>query len=81
MVNPILAMLQQPKAGKGGSVMDTLSMVKNLMGGGNPDQVFRSEMQRNPKFAKFVQENQNLSVDELASKAGIDPAMINMLFK
>ncbi len=61
--------------------MSVLSTVKNITSGGDPTKIVQSEMQRNPQFAQFVKEHQNMTVNDLMNQYGIDPTILQMLLK
>lgn len=54
------------------NMLNTLSQLKQMMNGQNPQAVYNSLMQNNPQFAKFVRDNQGKSLQQIAQENGID---------
>lgn len=72
MPNPIIQAMQNSK-----NLIGTLNNIKN----GNVDSVFNQMMQSNPNFRQFVNENQGMSAEQIATKYGIDMSIVNSLMK
>jgi len=47
-------------------------MIKNLMNGKNPNELYNSMLNSNPQFKKFVQDNEGKTVEEIAMAYDID---------
>ena len=59
-------------------VPNNMQMLMDLLNGKNPSQVFNTLMNSNPQFAKFVNENKNLTPEQITQKYGIDPSLLKL---
>lgn len=53
-----------------------IQMLKNLLSGKNPDEVYNYMLKNNPQFRQFVNDNRNKSIEDIALAYDID---INLL--
>ena len=51
-----------------GNQMNILSLLKSR----NPNEIFNQLLQNNPQFRKFVDENKNKSIEQIAKEHNID---------
>lgn len=49
-----------------------LSELSNFMSGKNPQLIFNTLLNGNPKFAEFVSKNKGKSIEQIASDYGVD---------
>lgn len=83
MVNPILQMLnaRNPAAKNSNNLLARVMEIKQLLSGQPVEAVYNRLLQNNPQFAQFVQQNQGKSMDDLAKEYGIDPQMLQSMFR
>lgn len=76
MPNPILQAINGMR-NPNNNILGLMSMLKS----GNPDAIFNQLKQTNPQFKKFVEDNQNKSVQQIAQENGIDINIINQFLR
>ena len=76
MNNPIATAMLKNNSNNG---LAGLSQLASIMKG-DPNKVYEEMMKTNPKFAKFVKENEGKSPEQIAKENGIDPSILE-LFK
>lgn len=76
MPNPILQAINGMR-NPNNNILSLMSMLKS----GNPDAIFNQLKQTNPQFKKFVEDNQNKSVQQIAQENGIDINVINQFLR
>ena len=76
MPNPILQAINAMR-NPNNNILGLMSMLKS----GNPDAIFNQLKQTNPQFKKFVEDNQNKSVQQIAQENGIDINVINQFLR
>ena len=76
MPNPILQAINAMR-NPNNNILGLMSMLKS----GNPDAIFNQLKQTNPQFKKFVEDNQNKSVQQIAQENGIDINIINQFLR
>lgn len=62
-------------------MMQTISNLRSMMSGKNPDAVMRMMEQKNPQFAQFVKDNEGKSPEQIANDYGLDWGMIQGFLK
>lgn len=78
MVNPILQRLNQRNAQpQMNNILNLVQMLKT----GNPQVMFNNMMQSNPQFAQFINDNQGMTPEQIASKYGVDIGAIKSLMR
>lgn len=70
-MNPIMQILNR---NSGRQVNDVMQLLQ-----GNPQQMLNNMLSSNPQFQKFVNENKDLSPQQICQKFGVDPSILNML--
>lgn len=53
-------------------------IVKDFLQGKNPNGLYEMLMKNNPQFARFVNENKNLTPEQITQKYGIDPSLLKL---
>lgn len=53
-----------------------LQMIKSLMAGKNPSDMYNTMLQTNPQFQKFVKDNEGKSVEDIALAYDIDLSIL-----
>ena len=83
MVNPILQMLnaRNPAAKNSNNLLARVMEIKQMLNSQPVEAVYNRLLRNNPQFVQFVQSNQGKSMDELAKEYGIDPQMLQSLFR
>ena len=80
-MNPLMATMGGNTTNNMQAMMQTIGNVKRMMQGGNPNTVMQMMAQQNPQFAKFMQDNQGKSPQQIAKENGLDWGMIQNLMK
>ena len=57
-------------------MMQKLNMLKNVMSGKDPQEVYNYLMQNNPQFKQFINDNQGKTIEDIALSYDIDLNMI-----
>ena len=68
--NPILQML----GGAGNPLQQALSILQS-----NPQQMLNNMLNSNPQFQQFVNENKDLTGEQICQKFGVDPAILKFI--
>lgn len=63
------------------STMASIANIKRMLQGKDPDAVAMQLAQKNPQFAKFVQENKGKSPQQIAQEYGLDWDSLQSLLK
>lgn len=70
-MNPIAQILNR---NSGKQINDVMQMLN-----GNPQKMLNNMLSSNPQFRQFVNENKDLTPQQVCQKFGVDPSIINML--
>lgn len=68
-MNPIIQALNKKP---NGNILSAIASIKN----GNPDAMYNQLMQTDPRFRRFIQENQGKSPEQIAKEHGIDTSLL-----
>lgn len=79
MQNPILQILSGNKIQNQNSLLGRIQMAKSLLAGKDPNQVYRQLINSNPEFKKFVQDNNNKTIEEIAMEYNINLDILKKL--
>lgn len=82
-MNPILQALNasRPAAQSSNNMLGRLAEVKQLLGGQPVEAVYNRMLQTNPQFAAFVRQNQGKQPEQIAREYGVDPQLLQSIFK
>lgn len=64
---------------KSNSSLSGLSQLASILKG-DPNAAYQNMLKTNPQFAKFVEDNKNKPIEQVAKENGIDPQILD-LFK
>ena len=77
-MNPLMQMMSgQNSAGGNPQLGNILRMLK----GGNPEQIARGLMEKNPQFKAFMEQNQGKTPEQVAKEMGLDLSQISQMLK
>ncbi len=71
-MNPVIQMLR-------GQQQNPLNQVMGMLQNGNPQQIFENMINTNPQFRQFVQENKDLTPQQMCQKFGVDPSILKLM--
>lgn len=57
-------------------MLQKINMLKNVLAGKNPQDVYNYLLQTNPEFKKFVEDNQGKTIEDIALSYDIDLNLI-----
>lgn len=60
-------------------MIQRMQMIKNMLSGKNPTELYQSMMQTDPRFQKFVKENENKSIEDIALEYDLDLNFLKQL--
>jgi len=75
-MNPLLGMMGGQQGGIG-NIMQMMQMFR----GKDPNAVMQMMSKQNPQFAKFLQENQGKSPEQIAQQYGVDMEQVRQFLK
>lgn len=78
-MNP-LAQMMGPMNGMA-QMARTVSDLRRMMSGRDPNAVMRMMAQRNPQFAQFLRDNQGKSPQQIAQSYGLDWDMVRQFLR
>lgn len=59
--------------------MPPQQQIMNLLQSSDPQKVFEEMLNNNPQFKKFVEENKDLTPQQMCQKYGVNPAILNFM--
>lgn len=78
-MNPLMQMMGP--VNKMQKMMQTVSNLRRMMTGHDPNAMMQAMAQQNPQFAKFLRDNQGKSPEQIAADYGLDWSMVQSMLK
>lgn len=78
-MNPLMNMMGG--SSMGGADMTQIMNIMKMLKSGNPEQIGKNLMQKNPQFRAFMEQNHGKTPEQAAKELGIDFGQISSLMK
>lgn len=78
MKNPILQLLNVANRQNQNNILNS---IKEILKNGNVETYFNNLMNTNPQFRKFVEQNKNKSIEDIAMEYDLDLSILKYLNK